>query len=55
MGSLFGILDKKLEAMKQAQADLPSTIVKMSGGILGHEISTRIALQVIIMYNVHSQ
>ena len=46
MGSLFGILDKRLEAMKQAQADLPSAIIRMPGGVLGHEISARIALQV---------
>ncbi len=46
MGSLFGILDKRLEAMKQAQADLPSAIIRMPGGVLGHEISARIGLQV---------
>ena len=46
MGSLFGILDKRLEAIKQAQADLPSAIIRMPGGVLGHEISARIALQV---------
>ncbi len=50
MGSLFGILDKKLEAMKQSQADLPSTIIRMPGGVLGHEISARIALQVTHCY-----
>ena len=46
MGSLFGILDKKLEAIKAAQADLPTANIKMPGGVLGHEISARIALQV---------
>ena len=46
MGSLFGILDKKLEAIKAAQADLPTSNIKMPGGVLGHEISARIALQV---------
>ena len=46
MGSLFGILDKRLEAIKQAQADLPSSNIRMPGGVLGHEISARIALQV---------
>ena len=46
MGSLFSILDHKLEAIKAAHADLPSANLKMPGGVLGHEISTRIALQV---------
>ncbi|XP_019852360.1 PREDICTED: leucine-rich repeat serine/threonine-protein kinase 1-like [Amphimedon queenslandica] len=46
MGSLFGILDKKLEAIKTAQADLPTANIKMPGGVLGHQISARIALQV---------
>ena len=46
MGSLFSILDKKLEAIRQAHSDLPSANIRMSGGVLGHEISARIALQV---------
>lgn len=47
MGSLFSILDRKLEAIKTAQADLPTVNIRMPGGVLGHEISARIALQVI--------
>ena len=46
MGSLFSILDHKLEAIKTAHADLPSANLRMPGGVLGHEISARIALQV---------
>ena len=46
MGSLFGILDKKLEVIKTAQADLPTSNIRMPGGVLGHQISARIALQV---------
>jgi len=46
MGSLFGILDKKIEQIKAAQADLASVILRMPGGVLGHELSMRIALQV---------
>ena len=46
MGSLFGILDKRLETIKNAQADLPTATIKSPGGILGHEISARISLQV---------
>ena len=46
MGSLFGILDKKIEQYKAAQADRASIILRMPGGVLGHEMSTHIALQV---------
>ena len=46
MGSLFGILDKKVEQFKAVQANRASIILRMPGGVLGHEISTRIALQV---------
>ena len=47
MGSLFGILDKKIERIKSAQADFASNILRMPGGVLQHELSMRIALQVI--------
>ena len=46
MGSLFGILDRRLEAVRAAQADLPSTSLRMPGGVLGHEVSARVAIQV---------
>lgn len=46
MGSLFGVLDKKVEQFKAVQANRASIILRMPGGVLGHEISTRIALQV---------
>ena len=46
MGSLFGILDKRVEQFKAAQADSASVILRMPGGVLGHEISVRMALQV---------
>lgn len=46
MGSLFGILDRRLEAVRAAQADLPSTSLRMPGGVLGHEVSARISIQV---------
>jgi len=48
MGSLFGILDKKVEQFKALQANRASVILRMPGGVLGHEVSTRIALQVIV-------
>ena len=44
MGSLFGNLDKRLEEIKTIQA--LQVIPRMPGGVLGHEISTRMALQV---------
>ena len=46
MGSLFGILDKRVEQFRAAQEDRASACLRMPGGVLGHEISTRIALQV---------
>ena len=46
MGSLFGILDRRLEAVRAAQADLPSTSLRMPGGVLGREVSARVAVQV---------
>ena len=46
MGSLFGILDKKVEQFKAVQADRASAILRMPGGVLGYEISSRISLQV---------
>ena len=46
MGSLFNILDHRLETVKTAHADLPCASLKMPGGVLGHEISFRIAVQV---------
>ena len=46
MGSLFGILDKRVEQFRAAQEDRASACLRMLGGVLGHEISTRIALQV---------
>ncbi len=46
MGSLFGILDKKLEQIKTAQAETGRVIVRLPGGVLGHEISAKGALQV---------
>ena len=48
MGSLFGILDKKVDQFKAAQEDRASACLRMSGGVLGHEISTRMALQVCV-------
>ena len=46
MGSLFGVLDKRIEAIKTSQADAASTVPRMPGGVLGHLMSTNIALQV---------
>lgn len=46
MGSLFALLDKKVEHFKAAQEDVASACLRMPGGVLGHDISTRIALQV---------
>lgn len=46
MGSLFGILDKKLEQIKAAQAETGRVSVRLPGGVLGHEISAKGALQV---------
>ena len=46
LGSLFGILDKKLDSIKTAQAELAFSIPRMPGGVLGQELSTRIAVLV---------
>lgn len=46
MGSLFGTLDKTVEQIKQDQADRASVILRMPGGVLGREITMKIALQV---------
>ncbi len=46
MGSLFGVLDKKIEQNKAAQADRASVLLRMPGGVLGHDMSTHVALQV---------
>ena len=51
MGSLFGTLDKRVEHIKQEQADRASVLLRMPGGVLGREITTKIALQVRIMLN----
>lgn len=53
MGSLFGILDKKVEQFRAAQEDRASACLRMPGGVLGHEISTRIALQVCTNCHFH--
>ena len=46
MGSLFGVLEKTVEQLKQDQADRVSVILRMPGGVLGSEITIKIALQV---------
>ena len=46
MGSLFGILDKKITALKEAQEDRVGSSLHMPGGVLGYDVSYRIALQV---------
>ena len=46
MGSLFGILDKKITALKEAQEDRVGSSLHMPGGVLGYVVSYRIALQV---------
>ena len=46
MGSLFGVLEKTVEQLKQDQADRASVILRMPGGVLGREITMKIALQV---------
>ena len=46
MGSLFGTLDKTVEQIKQDQADRASVILRMPGGVLGREITMKIAIQV---------
>ena len=45
-GSLFGILDKRIEAVKASQADAASTVPRMPGGVLGHMMTLKVALQV---------
>lgn len=47
MGSLFGILDKKITALKEAQEDRVGSSLHMPGGVLGYQVSYRIAMQVI--------
>eukprot|EP00731_Ephydatia_muelleri_P005646 Em0002g1822a len=46
MGSLFGVLEKKVEQLKEKQVDSASTILRMPGGVLGHVMTTKIAMQV---------
>lgn len=46
MGSLFGILDKKIASLKEAQEDRVGSSLHMPGGVLGSVVSYRIALQV---------
>jgi len=46
MGSLFGILDKRIAALKEAQEDRVGTSLRIPGGVLGYTMSYRIALQV---------
>eukprot|EP00731_Ephydatia_muelleri_P016582 Em0009g1006a len=48
LGSLFGILDKRIDVIKSSQADAAITVPRMPGGVLGHMMSTKIALQVIL-------
>ena len=48
-GSLFGVLDKRIEAIKTSQADAASTVPRMPGGVLGHMMSLKVALQVGMM------
>ena len=46
MGSLFGVLEKKVEQLKEKQVDSASAVLRMPGGVLGHVITTKIAAQV---------
>ena len=46
MGSLFGILDKRIAALKEAQEDRVGASLRIPGGVLGYTMSYRIALQV---------
>ena len=46
MGSLFGVLEKRLEQVKREQADSASVVLRMPGGVLGHITTTKIAAQV---------
>jgi serine/threonine protein kinase len=56
-GSLFSLLEKKREAIQTQQGETAiSQIPKMPGGVLGHEITTRISLQVAIALSyLHEQ
>ena len=48
MGSLFDILEMEMEKLKQEQADViqVSPVLRMPGGVLGHVMTTKVALQV---------
>ena len=46
MGSLSGVLEKKVEQLKEKQVDSASAVLRMPGGVLGHVITTKIAAQV---------
>ena len=46
MGSLFDILDGRVEEMRKNQVDLISTVLRMPGGVLGHVLSAKVAIQV---------
>ena len=46
MGSLCRILSRKLEQIKAVQVKNECNIIRLPGGILGHDMSAKIALQV---------
>ena len=47
-GSLFDVLEAEVEGLKQEQADViqVSPVLRMPGGVLGHVMTTKVALQV---------
>ena len=48
MGSLFGLLEKKVKQMKEKQVDSASIVLRMPGGVFGDIMTTKIAMQVCV-------
>ena len=46
MGNMSRIIEKRVEEWGAKQVDSASTVLRMPGGVLGHVMTTKIAMQV---------
>ena len=46
MGNLSRIIEKRVEEWRVKQVDSASTVLGMPGGVLGHVMTTKIAMRV---------
>ena len=46
MGSLAKVIEREVEEWKAKQAALATTALRMPGGVFGHVMTTKVALQV---------